>query len=391
MRRIYLDHQATTPLDQRVRAAMAPFFNDLFGNAASSSHEFGREAARAVDRARAQTAELIAADRREIVFTSGATEANNLAIKGCVLASGEARPHVVVSAIEHPAVLDCAAFLAHEGAEVSYVGVDGTGTIDLDVLRGAIRPSTVLISVMAANNEIGTLQPIHEIGELARSHGILFHCDAAQAMGKIPIDVNVAQIDLLSISAHKFYGPKGVGALFVRRDPPVRLTPLVHGGGHEGGLRSGTVNVPGCVGLGEACELASLVMAEEAARLSDLRKRLADALYARLDRVEMNGHPERRLPGNLHLTFDGVDAEPLMARCPELAVSSGSACASAAPTPSHVLEAIGRSAEQAECSLRFGLGRFTTKDEVDAAAGMVIEAVEAIRGLTSEPIATPAR
>ena len=386
MDRIYLDNHATTPLDPGVRAAIDPFLAEEFGNPASTSHSYGKEAALAVENARDQTAALIGADRREIVFTSGATEATNLALKGVVMARGAAPIHVITCTTEHPAVLDSARFLEGEGIDVSYVGVDSTGQIDLEALEGEIRPDTGLISVMAANNEIGNLQPIAAIGELARDHDVLFHCDAAQAVGKVSLKVDTAKVDLLSISAHKLYGPKGSGALYVRRDPPVKIAPLIHGGGHERGMRSGTLNVVGCVGLGEACQLAGTTMHEEAERLISLRERLYRAIADELDDVELNGHPTERLPGNLNLTFPGVDADAVMARCPELAVSSGSACSSATPAPSHVLTAIGLPSEKAECAIRFGIGRFNTEDEMNVAAAAVVSAVRAVRELLNDPV-----
>jgi cysteine desulfurase len=384
MARIYLDHQATTPLDPRVREAIEPYGEERFANPASRSHAAGREVADAVAAARVEVAALIGSDKREIVFTSGATEANNLAIKGSVWADARNEKHVVVSAIEHPSVLDCARYLESSGVAVSYVGVDRDGGVDLDELEAALRPETILVSVMAANNEIGTLQPLAEIGALAHRNGAFFHCDAAQAVGKIPIDVEAQQIDLLSISAHKLYGPKGVGALFVRRDPQVALEPLIHGGGHENGLRSGTLNAPGCVGLGRACELARDEMTMESERLCALRDRLEQALVRGLPDVQINGKVERRISGLSNLTIAGVDADALMARCPELAFSSGSACSSAAPTPSHVLSAIGLSAENAECSIRLGLGRFTSNEQVDHASDCLIDAARTILELSDE-------
>ncbi len=379
---IYLDHHATTPVDPRVLEAMLPFLGAKFGNAASRSHRFGWEAEKAVELARKRVAGLAGAAPREVVFTSGATESNNLAIKGAMEAYRSHGAYIVTMATEHPAVLDPIRHLEKTGFVASILAPGGDGLLDLDRLRAAIRPDTVLVSVMVANNEIGVLQPIREIGAICRQRGALFHCDAAQAFGKIPIDVDQDHIDLMSISAHKMYGPKGVGALYVRRrDPRVDLRPQMDGGGHEFGLRSGTLNVPGIVGLGEACVIAQSEMAEEAARLGALRDLLKLRLESALEGTRINGSLERRLAGNLNMSFAGVDAEALLMSLWDVAVSTGSACSSATAEPSHVLRALGVGEEGARSAVRFGLGRFTTEEEVEYAAGRVIEAVRGLRAL----------
>ncbi len=381
---IYMDHHATTPVDRRVLEAMLPYFCDEFGNAASVTHEFGRRAAEAVERARAQVAALIGAEPREIIFTSGATEANNLAIKGVAWMHASRGRHIITCATEHHAVLDPCRRLEREGWELTVLPVDEYGLVDPDDVRRAIRPDTVLISIMAANNEIGTIHEVAEIGRIAREHGVLFHTDATQAVGHIPVDVRAWGVDLLSCSAHKLYGPKGIGALFVRRGrPPVRLAPLLDGGGHERGLRSGTLPVPLIVGFGTACALAGELLDQEAARLRELRDRLQERIMASLEEVYLNGHPQRRLPGNLNLSFAYVDGEALLMSLPEVALSSGSACTSATPHPSHVLAAIGRSEELARASLRFGLGRSNTREEVDFVAERVVAAVRKLREMSA--------
>ncbi|HTF57577.1 MAG TPA: aminotransferase class V-fold PLP-dependent enzyme, partial [Planctomycetota bacterium] len=338
---IYLDHHATTPIDPRVLDSMMPYLREKFGNAASREHAWGREAAEAVEAARARVAALIGADEREIVFTSGATESDNLAIKGAAEFHRERGDHLVTTVTEHPAVLDSCAALERAGrARVTRLPVDGEGLISLDALRKALTDKTVLVSIMFANNEIGVLQEIPAIGELCRERRVLFHTDAAQAAGKVPIDVRATPIDLLSMSAHKMYGPKGVGALYVRRrNPRVRLTPILDGGGHEGRLRSGTLNVPAIVGFGAACEIARKEMGDEAARLQTLRDRLWEGLRKDLDHVTLNGHPERRLPGNLNVSFKYVESESLILALEGIAVSSGAACTTAKVEPSHVLKA----------------------------------------------------
>ena len=377
---IYLDHHATTPVDPRVLEAMLPYFGPRFGNAASRSHRFGWEAEKAVEQARRRIAGLAGAAAREIVFTSGATESVNLALKGAMEASRERGNHLVTVATEHRAVLDTVRRLERSGCQVTVLACRTDGLVDLDSLEKAIRPETVLVSVMQANNEIGVIQPAGAIGELCWRHGVLFHCDAAQAFGKIPVNVVEDKIDLLSLSAHKLYGPKGIGALFVRRS--VAVTPQMDGGGHESGLRSGTLNVPAIVGFGEACALAAAEMEAEASRVGQLRDRLLAHLTAGLDGVRVNGSVEHRLTGNLNLSFSGVDAEALLMSLPEIALSTGSACSSASVEPSHVLRALGLSDAQARSSVRFGLGRFNTKEEVDYASSRIIQAVAKLRSLS---------
>ena len=380
---IYMDNHATTPVDPRVLEAMLPYFTQTFGNAASRTHAFGREAAAAVERARRQIARLINADPKEIVFTSGATESDNLAIKGVAwMYRQECKPgnHIVTQPTEHKAVLDSCERLEKEGFEVTYVPVGTDGLVNPDELRSALSERTILVSVMAANNEIGVLQPIREIGELCREHSVLFHSDAVQAVGKVPIDVQAMNIDLMSITAHKIYGPKGVGALYVRhKKPEVRLAPLIDGGGHELGMRSGTLNVPGIVGLGKACELSMQEMAEESRRLSALRDCLKHGILSRLEGVHINGSMERRLPQNLNLSFDGVEGEALMTCLDGIAVSSGAACRSMASESSYVLRALGTGEDRAQSSIRFGLGRFNTQEEVDYVIDRVVEAVKGLR------------
>jgi cysteine desulfurase len=382
---IYLDYQATTPVDPRVLEAMLPFFSDRFGNPASVQHAQGNGAREAVELAREQVATLVGADRREIVFCSGATEANNLALKG--LAEGADRRHLVVGAAEHPAVLDVARALAGSGFELTELPVDKYGQVSLPDLEGAVTDRTLLVSVAAANNEIGTLAPLREIAAAAHSRGALLHTDAAQAAGKIEIDVGRDGIDLLSISAHKMYGPKGAGALYVKRELQERITPLLIGGGHERGLRSGTTNAPGVVAMGSAAALAAAEDGE-ADRLRALAERLFLRLRSTVDGLELNGPPldGARLPGNLNLRFPGVDAEALMANCPELAFSAGSACSAATPTPSHVLTAIGLGQSAAEESVRLGVGRPTTAADVDRAADLLAAATDRIRQASLAPM-----
>lgn len=382
-RRVYLDHQSTTPVDARVLGAMLPYFSERYGNPSSRTHAYGWESEAAVARARAQVAALIGADTREIVFTSGATEADNLAIKGVLSFYRDKGNHVVTVQTEHKAVLDPLKVLERGGlARVTRLRPGSDGRITADDICGALTPETVLVSVMHANNEIGVVQPVAEIGRVTRSRGVLFHCDAAQSAGKIAVDVETMCIDLLSVSAHKVYGPKGVGALYVRaHDPRVRLAPLIDGGGQERGLRAGTLNVPGIVGMGEAFEIASAEMRAEGERLLALRERLRRNIFARLDGVFVNGALEERLPGNLNLSFDRVEGEALMIGLRGIAVSSGSACTSASLEPSHVLRAIGLSDRRAHSSIRFGLGRSTTEDDVDFVAERVVEEVTRLRGL----------
>jgi cysteine desulfurase len=377
---VYLDYHATTPVDPRVLAEMLPFFCDDFGNAASRQHKFGWKAQEAVDRARNQVAALIGASPSEIVFTSGATESNNLAIKGTARACSERGKHIVTVATEHKSVLDSCRRLEREGWSVSCVRVSPDGVLDLDELAAAVNDKTVLISVMAANNEIGTVQPLREIAQLAQSCGALLHTDAAQAAGKIPIDVGRMGIDLLSLTAHKFYGPKGTGALYVRRRRPrIGIECQLDGGGHEGGIRSGTLNVPGIVGLGAAAEICRLEMEAESTRLSALRNLLLEGLRSRVDGIRVNGCMERRLPHNLHLTFTGIEGEALLMALGDLAVSTGSACSSGSQAASHVLEAIGATGPQAGASIRFGLGRATTDDDIAYAIERVGTVVESLR------------
>lgn len=364
--------------------AMKPCFEGVFGNAASRNHPFGWEAEKKVEQARAQAARLIYADPREIVFTSGATESNNLALKGAMEMYREKGNHLITQPTEHKSVLDTCKYLEKQGFQITLIPVDRYGVVDLEKLRRAVTDKTVLISVMAANNEIGTLQPIEALGKIAREKGLLFHVDAAQALGKIPLDVKKMDIHLLSASSHKMYGPKGIGMLYVRRkDPRVRLSPLFHGGGHEGGFRSGTLNVPGIVGFGKACEIAGAEMQKENERLRKLRKRLYEKITAGLEKVHLNGHPTERLAGNLNLSFSYVEGESLlMTLSEEVAVSSGSACSSASVEPSYVLRAIGLGEDLAHTSVRFGLGRFNTEEEVDYTARRVVEIVKRLREMS---------
>lgn len=380
---IYLDHHATTPVDPAVLEAMLPYFREEFGNAASKTHSFGWRAEEAVEKAREITAGLVHASPKEIVFTSGATESDNLAILGAAEMLPEKGKHVITCRTEHRAVLDCCARLEKLGHRVTYLPVDRYGLVSPDDVRSAVTSETILISIMAANNEVGTIHPIAEIGRIAKEKGVLFHCDAAQAVGKIPIDVDTMGIDLLAFSAHKLYGPKGVGALYVRkRSPRVRLAPILHGGGHERGMRSGTLNVPAIVGFGKACEIAAGVMPEESAKLASLRDRLHERITAELEEVHLNGHPRDRLPHNLNLSFAYVEGESLMMAMSDVAVSSGSACTSATLEPSHVLRAMGVSDELAHTSIRFGLGRFNTTEEIDHATTRVVESVKKLREIS---------
>jgi len=380
---IYLDHHATTPLDPRVLQAMMPYLTGKFGNASSRSHQFGRDAERAVDEARRQVASLIGATPREIVFTSGATESDNLAIKGVAEAYAAQGDHIVTSMIEHKAVIDTCKRLEQRGCRITWLSPGADGRIDPAAVEAAIEPRTVLVSIMYANNEVGTIQPVAEIGAICRARGVLFHSDAVQAVGKVPVNVETEHIDLMSISAHKMYGPKGVGALYVRRrNPQVRLAAQMDGGGHERGMRSGTLNVPGIVGLGEACVICLREMKDESRRLEQLRDRLRAALEAGLDEIGINGSPDHRLPHNLNMSFAYVESETLMMALDGIAVSSGSACTSATVEPSYVLRAMGVADEAAHSSIRFGLGRFNTADEVDYAAARIIEAVHKLRELS---------
>lgn len=383
MKPIYFDNHATTQLDPRVLQAMLPYFTEHFGNAASRNHAYGWEAEEAVEKSRRQIASLIGANAKEIVFTSGATESNNLAIKGVAEMYAEKGNHIITVATEHKAVLDTCKHLEKKGCRVTYLPVMGDGRIDLDMLRGAITDQTILISIMYANNEIGVVQPIAEIGKIAKERGVLFHTDAVQAVGKIPVNVIADQVDLLSVTAHKMYGPKGVGALYVRRKSPrVQLTAQMDGGGHERGMRSGTLNVPGIVGLGEACAIAQAEMPEESQRLRGMRDRLRARLEAALDEVFINGSMEHRLPHNLNMSFAYVEGESLLMGIDDIAVSSGSACTSATLEPSYVLKALGLGDDMAHTSIRFGLGRFNTEAEIDYVADKMIAVVTKLRELS---------
>jgi cysteine desulfurase len=382
---IYMDNQATTPMDERVLNAMLPYFRDQFGNAASRSHPYGWAAEEAVENAREQIGKLIGAKGKEIIFTSGATESDNLAVKGVVEFYKDKGNHVVTCVTEHKAILDTCKALERAGkATVTYLPVDQYGQVDVDAVKNAITDKTVLISIMYANNEIGTLHPIREIGKLAKEKGILFHCDATQGVGKVPVNVDQDGIDLLSMSAHKMYGPKGCGALYVRaKGPRVRLTPQMDGGGHERGMRSGTLNVSGIVGFGKACELCGQELEAEAAKLVTLRTRLYDGLTSQLEEVYLNGHPTQRIPGNLNLSFSYVEGESfLMGVNKDIALSSGSACTSATLEPSYVLKALGVGDDLAHTSIRFGLGRFNTEEDVDFVVKRVVEVVQRLREMS---------
>ena len=382
---IYMDNQATTPVDPRVIEAMVPFLGEIYGNAASRNHAFGWAAEEAVDRGRSQIADLVGARPKEIIFTSGATESDNLAIKGVAEFYADKGNHIITAVTEHKAVLDtCQALERANIAEVTYLPVDQYGRVDVDDVKQATRDETILISLMYANNEIGTLHPIREIGKLAKERGILFHCDATQGVGKIPVNVDEDSIDLMSMSAHKMYGPKGCGALYVRsRGPRVRLRAQMHGGGHERGMRSGTLNVAGIVGFGKACELCGQELEAEAGRLIALRQKLYNGLTENLEDVYLNGHPTERIPGNLNLSFSYVEGESfLMGLNREIALSSGSACTSATLEPSYVLKALGVGEELAHTSIRFGLGRFNTEEDVDYVVKRVSEVVIRLREMS---------
>jgi cysteine desulfurase len=370
-------------MDPRVLEAMLPYFTERFGNAASRNHKYGWEAEEAVEIARKQIADLIGASPKEIVFTSGATESDNLAIKGAAYMYREKGDHIITAVTEHKAVIDTCKRLEKEGFRVTYLPVKKDGLVDLDQLRAAITDKTTLVTIMAANNEIGVLQPIVEIGAIAKEKGVLFHTDAVQAVGKVPFDVNAANVHLASLTAHKIYGPKGVGALYVRRrNPRVLLTPLIDGGGHERGMRSGTLNVPGIVGFGKAAEICRLEMAGESARIAALRDRLSQQLHAGLDELYINGSMEHRLPGNLNISFAYVEGESLLMGINDVAVSSGSACTSASLEPSYVLKALGAGDELAHSSIRFGLGRFNTEEEVDYVATKLVSVVSKLREMS---------
>ncbi|HZS71188.1 MAG TPA: IscS subfamily cysteine desulfurase [Candidatus Acidoferrum sp.] len=383
---IYMDHHATTPVDPRVLEAMLPYFGEKFGNAASRNHSFGWAAEEAVETARRQIAALVGATAKEIIFTSGATESDNLMIKGIAEMYRDKGKHIITQVTEHKAVLDACKRLEKQGYEVTYLPVQNDGCVNPDEVSAAIRPTTILITVMYANNEIGTIQPIREIGRIAKDHGVFFAVDGVQAVGKIPVDVQRDNIDLLALSAHKMYGPKGVGALYVRRgNPRVQLSPMVEGGGHERGMRSGTLNVPGIVGLGKACEVARQEMETESTRLLAMRERLREGLQDRLDGVTVNGSLERRLPGNLNVSFANTDGESLLMGLNDIAVSSGSACSTATLEASYVLKALGVGNDLAHTAIRFGLGRFNTEEEVDYAVEKTVQVVTKLRELSPIP------
>ncbi len=363
---IYMDYQSTTPVDKRVLDEMMPYFSERFGNAASKSHEFGWTAERAVEIARGKIADLISCNEKEIIFTSGATESNNLAIKGTAEYSASEGKKIIIASTEHKSVIDTCSSLARKGFEIIILQVDRYGLIDLDDLRKAIDDNTVLVSIMYANNEIGTLQPVNEIGKICREKNVLFHCDAVQAAGKIQVNVNEMNADFISLSAHKFYGPKGIGALYIRsKKPKLKLVSQIDGGGHERGLRSGTLNVPAIVGFGKACELSLSEMESDYKHTDNLRSILINGLQNKIDNISVNGHPEKHLPNNLNICIEDVDADALMMSMKEIAVSSGSACSSASVEPSHVLKAIGLSEKDSRSSIRIGLGRNTTEEEVN--------------------------
>jgi cysteine desulfurase len=381
---IYMDNHATTRVDPRVVEAMLPFFTERYGNAASTNHVFGWEADEACSLAREQIAALVGATAKEIVFTSGATESNNLALKGAARMYRRKGKHLVTAAAEHKAVLDPCKRLGREGWDVTILPVDRTGRVDSGAVRDALRDDTVLVSVMLANNEVGTINPLGEIGRLCKERGVLLHSDATQAVGKVPVDVEELGVDLLSCSAHKLYGPKGVGALYVRRrNPQVRIEPILDGGGHERGMRSGTLPVPNIVGFGKACELCAELMQADGERIGALRDALYRGIVDRVEQVTLNGHPTDRLAGNLNLSFAFVEGEALMMSMKDVAVSSGSACTSANPEPSHVLLAMGIGEELTRASIRFGLGRFNTEDEVDFTVEAVADAVARLRSMSS--------
>ncbi|HEX9745030.1 MAG TPA: IscS subfamily cysteine desulfurase [bacterium] len=378
---VYLDHNSTTPIDPRVLEAMLPFMREDFGNAASKTHIFGQVARIAVEAARDKVASMISAEPKEIIFTSGATESDNIAIKGVMENYSSKGNHLITAATEHKAVLDTVSYLESRGIRTTILDVDRFGQIDLDQLENTITPETVLISLMHANNEIGTVHPVEQIGKIANRHGIIFHSDATQSVGRIPVNIEESGIHLLSLSAHKIYGPKGVGALFVRsRHPRVKPLPVIHGGGHERGIRSGTLNVPGIVGMGVAYDIASTGMAEESDRIKKLRDHFEDGVISSLEGVHLNGHRENRTPNTSNLSFENIDSGKLITSLENnLAVSSGSACTSANPEPSYVLRAIGQSDSLAGASVRFSLGRFTTMEEIDFAIGSVVSAVNELR------------
>jgi cysteine desulfurase len=379
---IYMDYHATTPVDERVLDAMLPYFRGDFGNAASRSHVFGWKAEEAVERAREEVAKLIGAAGKEIVWTSGATESDNLAIKGVAEFYKDRGSHIITAVTEHKAVLDSCKRLEKQGTVVTYLPVEPDGRVSPGAVANAMTDKTILVSIMLANNEIGTVNPVEEIGAVVKARGAFFHIDAVQGVGKIPFDVNRSHADLVSLSAHKMYGPKGVGALYVRRKPRVRITPIIDGGGHERGMRSGTLNVPGIVGFGKAAELCRLEMEEEGRRVLALRERLRQGIEARVPSTVVNGSLEHRLPGNLNISFAFVEGEAMMMALKDVAVSSGSACTSASLEPSYVLRALGVPVEMAHTSIRFGLGRFTTEAEVDYVIDLVVDKVKRLRNMS---------
>ena len=380
---LYMDNHSTTPMDPRVLETMLPYFVEKFGNAASRNHQFGWEAEEAVENARKQIARLIHCDAKEIVFTSGATESDNLALKGVVEMYKEKGDHIITCSTEHRAVLDTCKSLEKRGIKVTYLPVEKDGRVNPDEVRKAITDKTILISIMLANNEIGTIHPIAEIGKIAKEKGILLHCDATQGVGKVPVDVEALKVDLMSFTAHKIYGPKGVGALYVRKKGPrVRLVPQIDGGGHERGMRSGTLPVPLIIGFGKACELCEQEMPAESKRIAAMRDRLQAQIMKDLDECYLNGHPTERLPHNLNISFAYVEGEALLMGVKEIALSSGSACTSATLEPSYVLRALGVGSDLAHSSIRFGLGRFTTDEEVDYTAKRMVEAVTRLREMS---------
>jgi len=380
---IYLDNHATTPVDPRVLEAMLPYFTEKFGNPASRQHQFGWEAESAVELARKQIAELINANPKEIIFTSGATESINLALKGVALAYAEKGKHIITTQIEHKATLDTCKRLEKIGFKIDYLPVDKYGVVDPDEIKKRITSETILVSVMFANNEIGTIEPIEEIGKICSEMNVLFHTDAAQALGKVPIDVQKLNIDLMSVSAHKLYGPKGIGALFIKKKTPkIKIVPIIDGGGHENGLRSGTLNVPGIVGFGKACEIAKLEMKNEAERTKYLRDKLQNGIMNKLEDVYLNGHPTQRLPNNLNLSFYGVESEAILMGMKEVALSTGSACSSASVEKSHVLKAIGLNDDLISSAIRFGIGRFNTEEEIDYVINRIVEVVNHLRSIS---------
>jgi cysteine desulfurase len=382
---VYMDYHATTPVDKEVLEAMLPYFSEKFGNAASKQHQFGWAADAIVESSRLTIAKLLGAQSREIVFTSGATESNNLAIKGIAESYRNKGNHIITVQTEHHAVLDPCKKLERQGFEITYLPVDKDGIVSLETFQRAIKPTTILVTIMFANNEIGTIHPIEQIGAICHEYGIIFHTDATQAVGKIPVDVNAMNIDALSMTAHKMYGPKGIGALYVRSSPEkVRLAIQMDGGGHERGMRSGTLNVPGIVGLAKAFEVSARVMKEESERLRGFRDLMLKRFEQEIGEVYLNGHPTQRLPHNLNICFTGVEDSVLMMNLKDIAVSTGSACSTGAPEPSHVLKALHVPADRMHSSIRFGLGRYTTKEEVDYVAGRFIETVKKLRDVSSK-------